>query len=111
VRAASARVQSHPPASTPPRPNANTIENGPPRPAFKAEPEPPVREPGRKRTPAPEQPKPEASEQTDSANSEEKPRPPAAKAPSAEEVENDPLVKSVLDVFGGEIKRIHPKNQ
>jgi len=25
-------------------------------------------------------------------------------------VENDPLVKTVLDVFEGEVKRVHPKN-
>jgi len=29
---------------------------------------------------------------------------------SPEEVENDPLVKTVLDVFEGEIKRVQPKN-
>jgi hypothetical protein len=32
------------------------------------------------------------------------------RTPSIEEVENDPLVKTVLDVFEGEIKRVHPKN-
>lgn len=32
------------------------------------------------------------------------------RTPSVEEVENDPLVKTVLDVFEGEIKRVHPKN-
>jgi hypothetical protein len=30
--------------------------------------------------------------------------------PSVEEVENDPLVRTVLDVFGGEIKRVQPKS-
>ena len=42
------------------------------------------------------------------------PTPPAAnqmRAPTPEEVEADPLVKSVLDVFEGEIKRVHPKNK
>jgi len=33
------------------------------------------------------------------------------RAPTPEEVEADPLVKSVLDVFAGEIKRVHPKNK
>jgi len=36
---------------------------------------------------------------------------PQTRAPTTEEVEADPLVKSVLDVFEGEIKRIHPKNK
>jgi hypothetical protein len=36
---------------------------------------------------------------------------PQMKAPTPEEVEADPLVKSVLDVFEGEIKRVHPKNK
>ncbi|MFG0247186.1 MAG: hypothetical protein ACF8MF_14165 [Phycisphaerales bacterium JB052] len=35
---------------------------------------------------------------------------PQLRSPTPEEVENDPLVKSVLDVFEGEIKRVHPKN-
>lgn len=33
------------------------------------------------------------------------------RAPTPEEVEADPLVKSVLDVFEGEIKWVHPKNK
>jgi len=36
---------------------------------------------------------------------------PQMKAPTPEEVEGDPLVKSVLDVFEGEIKRVHPKQK
>lgn len=36
---------------------------------------------------------------------------PQMRAPTPEEVEADPLVKSVLDVFAGEIKRVHPKNK
>jgi len=36
---------------------------------------------------------------------------PQMRAPTPEEVEADPLVKSVLDVFEGEIKRVHPKNK
>lgn len=36
---------------------------------------------------------------------------PQMRAPTPEEVESDPLVKSVLDVFEGEIKRVHPKNK
>jgi len=35
---------------------------------------------------------------------------PQMRAPTPEEVAADPLVKSVLDVFEGEIKRVHPKN-
>jgi hypothetical protein len=35
---------------------------------------------------------------------------PQLRTPTPEEVENDPLVKTVLDVFEGEIKRVHPKN-
>lgn len=30
--------------------------------------------------------------------------------PSVQEVENDPLVRTVLDIFDGEIIRVHPKN-
>ncbi len=36
---------------------------------------------------------------------------PQMRAPTPEEVAADPLVKSVLDVFEGEIKRVHPKNR
>ena len=36
--------------------------------------------------------------------------PPQMRAQTPEEVEKDPLVKSVLDIFEGEIKRVHPKN-
>ncbi|MCR9076073.1 MAG: hypothetical protein NXI07_08540 [bacterium] len=66
--------------------------------------------PSGKRRVAPEpastpEPPPPASEQT--------PTPPARpqlRAPTPEEVENDPLVKTVLDVFEGEVKRVHPKH-
>ena len=36
---------------------------------------------------------------------------PQLRGPTPEEVMEDPLVKSVLDVFEGEIKRVHPKNK
>lgn len=42
------------------------------------------------------------------------PTPPTIKelrGPTPEEVMEDPLVRSVLDVFEGEIKRVHPKNK
>jgi hypothetical protein len=44
----------------------------------------------------------------------EQPHAPPARSqlrgPTPEEVENDPLVKTVLDIFEGEVKRVHPKN-
>jgi len=36
---------------------------------------------------------------------------PQLRGPTPEEVMEDPLVRSVLDVFEGEIKRVHPKNK
>ena len=36
---------------------------------------------------------------------------PSLRGPTPEEVMEDPLVRSVLDVFEGEIKRVHPKNK
>lgn len=36
---------------------------------------------------------------------------PSLRGPTPEEVMQDPLVRSVLDVFEGEIKRVHPKNK
>lgn len=108
MRASSARVQSHPapPASpsfneTPPAaPNKANV------PGFK---DPP---PSGKRRVAPEPaPSPEPSSPPPAA---EQPHAPPARpqlrTPTPEEVENDPLVKTVLDVFEGEVKRVHPKN-
>jgi hypothetical protein len=62
--------------------------------------------PGKRRV-APEQAA--APTPTPPAPSNEPPRP-QLRTPTPEEVENDPLVKTVLDVFEGEIKRVHPKN-
>ena len=36
---------------------------------------------------------------------------PQLRRPTPEEVTEDPLVRSVLDVFEGEIKRVHPKRR
>jgi len=92
MRAASARVQSHPPTpASPPSPK-------PALPGFKGPPS------GKRVTVS--SPKPER-EDTPVPPVPEKP---SVRTPSIEEVENDPLVKSVLDVFEGEIKRVHPKN-
>lgn len=106
MRAAPARVQTHPPTPASPQ-----------QPSFAPQPErqpPAPREPRRQRVapsessagptqaPAAQTPQPQTQPQT--------PPQSQAQAPSVEEVENDPLVKTVLDVFGGEIKRVHPKN-
>ncbi len=99
MRAAPTRVQSHPAApaspsfneSPKPAPNrANLPGFKDPAPSGKRRvaPEPVESKP----TPAPEAPKPQL------------------RTPTPEEVENDPLVKTVLDVFDGEVKRVHPKN-
>jgi len=58
--------------------------------------------------------KPEAAPMQSSPPDRTQPTPPTMKelrAPTPEEVMEDPLVKSVLDVFEGEIKRVHPKNK
>ncbi|MBL4590722.1 MAG: hypothetical protein JKY96_02055 [Phycisphaerales bacterium] len=39
-----------------------------------------------------------------------KPPPPQTVQMNTADVASDPLVKSVLEVFEGEIKRVHPKN-
>lgn len=53
------------------------------------------------------------SESSSSENTPPERTQPAAqlRGPTPEEVMEDPLVRSVLDVFEGEIKRIHPKNK
>ncbi|MEZ6163933.1 MAG: hypothetical protein R3B67_05805 [Phycisphaerales bacterium] len=105
MRATPARVQTHPAAPASPESNQTPAPttSAPPNkaslPGFK---DPP---PGKRRIvpePAPMEshPEPEAPE----------PPRPQLRTPSPEDVENDPLVKSVLDVFEGEIKRVHPKN-
>ncbi len=56
--------------------------------------------------------KPAPSQETSPEQTQ--PTPPTAnqmRSPTPEEVQADPLVKSVLDVFQGEIKRVHPKNK
>jgi len=102
MRAAPTRVQSHPAApaspsfneSPKPAPNrANLPGFKDPAPSGKRRVAPePVEPVESKPTPAPEAPKPQL------------------RTPTPEEVENDPLVKTVLDVFDGEVKRVHPKN-
>lgn len=105
MRATPARVQTHPPApaspesSQTPAPTTSDTPNSASLPGFK---DPP---PGKRRIasePISEEarPEPEAAEPTRTQ----------VRTPSPEDVENDPLVKSVLDVFEGEIKRVHPKN-
>jgi hypothetical protein len=94
-------VQTHPAAPASPTTDSppSTTPNKANLPGFK---DPP---PGKRRV---------APEPTATESRAESPAPEAPKAqlrtPSPEEVENDPLVKSVLDVFEGEIKRVHPKN-
>ncbi len=88
-------MQSHPAAPASPEPATTTRTS---LPGFK---DPP---PGKRRVapePTPATAQPEHPEPTDA---------PQPSTHSPEEVENDPLVKTVLDVFGGEIKRVHPKN-
>lgn len=101
MRAAPARVQTHPPA--PASPETSHSPSAPPNranlPGFK---DPP---PGKRRI----APEPAPTESRPEPEAPEPPRP-QVRTPSPEEVENDPLVKSVLDVFEGEIKRVHPKN-
>ncbi|MFG0313971.1 MAG: hypothetical protein ACF8LL_07280 [Phycisphaerales bacterium] len=106
MRAAPTRVQSHPAA--PASPSFNETPPAAPNkanlPGFK---DPP---PSGKRRVAPEPasntaPPPPPAEQTPAP-----PQRPQLRGPTPEEVESDPLVKTVLDVFEGEIKRVHPKN-
>ncbi len=80
------------------------IGPAPRQPGFKPAPDAPGTPSGRRRVPS--NGTPDAARE---GHGQETP-PVAPRPPSPEEVENDPLVKSVLDVFGGEIKRVHPKN-
>lgn len=102
MRAAPSRVQTHPATAVSPETNKAAI------PGFK---EPPS---GKRRVAAASQSTPESTPQTTPENVAAPEAPGQEKAPprtpSPEEVENDPLVKTVLDVFAGEIKRVHPKN-
>lgn len=99
MRAASARVQSHP--ATPASPSFNET----PKPA-----------PNRANLPGFKDPAPSGKRRVAPEPVESKPIPapeppkPQPRTPTPEEVENDPLVKTVLDVFEGEVKRVHPKN-
>ena len=98
MRAAPARVQSHPPSPASPESTKPSL------PGFK---EPPS---GKRRvTPKPEPRQNSGEAPVKQASTPEQPVQ-GTRTPSIEEVENDPLVKSVLDVFEGEIKRVHPKN-
>lgn len=113
MRAASARVESHPPPPASPK----DINPAPDRPGLKSAPEAPAQHPGRRRVTPPTQPEaaaqapPRAPGAAPLPGAGETPVPPApVRTASAEEIENDPLVRSVLEVFGGEIKRVHPKN-
>lgn len=110
MRAAPSRVQTHPATAVSPETNKAAI------PGFK---EPPS---GKRRVAAASQSTPESTPQTTPQSTPEPtpenataPEPPGQeksppRTPGPEEVENDPLVKTVLDVFAGEIKRVHPKN-
>ncbi|MGV6814341.1 MAG: hypothetical protein ACWA5W_04925 [Phycisphaerales bacterium] len=53
-------------------------------------------------------PEPSSSNQTPPQRTQPTPQ---LRGPTPEEVMEDPLVRSVLDVFEGEIKRVHPKNK
>jgi hypothetical protein len=88
-------VQSHP--ATPASPKPTAPPNKANLPGFK---DPP---PSGKRRVTPEPAEPETAPAPE-------PTKPQVRTPTPEEVENDPLVKTVLDVFEGEIKRVHPKN-
>ncbi|HSG65243.1 MAG TPA: hypothetical protein VLD39_09580 [Gammaproteobacteria bacterium] len=98
MRAAPARVQSHPPSPASPESTKPSL------PGFK---EPPS---GKRRVAPKPEPKQERGSAPESQPSTTEQATQGARTPSIEEVENDPLVKSVLDVFEGEIKRVHPKN-
>ena len=98
MRAASARVQTHPAAPASPRTHEPELPKA--QASFKET--APVPEPGRRRMPATAAPAQTASEPATPTTS--------VRTHSPEEVENDPLVKTVLDVFEGEIKRVQPKN-
>lgn len=106
MRAAPTRVQSHPAA--PASPSFNETPPAAPNkanlPGFKDP------QPSGKRRVAPEPASalpapPPAAEQPHAP-----PPRPQLRVQTPEEVESDPLVKTVLDVFEGEIKRVHPKN-
>lgn len=106
MRAAPTRVQSHPAA--PASPSFNETPPAAPNkanlPGFK---DPP---PSGKRRVAPE-PASAPSAPPPAAEQPHAPPPrPQLRVQTPEEVESDPLVKTVLDVFEGEIKRVHPKN-
>lgn len=96
-------MQSHPaaPASPKATPPPSPAPNKANLPGFK---DPPP--PGKRRV-APEQ---AASTHATVPSPEPEMPKPQLRTPTPEEVENDPLVKTVLDVFEGEIKRVHPKN-
>lgn len=99
MRAAPTRVQTHPPASASPEATKPSI---PSIPGFK---DPP---PGKRRVPATQHDPPPTDQHPPTPPSE--PGTTKPHAPSPSEVERDPLVKTVLDIFEGEIKRVHPKN-
>ena len=72
------------------------------------------RSPTRRFKPTPEpkpapQPSPKPTERAGPAP-ESIPAPPAPRPISNDEALKDPLVRSVIEVFAGEIKRVHPKN-
>lgn len=94
MRAASAPAESLPARST--------TEPKPGRGFVRQEPAQSERTPTRRFKPTPE-PKP-------AGISKPEPPLPAPKPISNDEALKDPLVQDVIKVFGGEIKRVHPKN-
>lgn len=109
MRAASAPAESLPARSS--------TEPKPAREFVRQQPAQSERAPTRRFKPTPEtkaDPKTAANPATGSAASSAAKQAPEANAPAPKPISNDealkdPLVQSVIEVFGGEIKRVHPK--
>ncbi|MCA9304501.1 MAG: hypothetical protein KC996_10300 [Phycisphaerales bacterium] len=93
------RAASSPADSLPAR---STTEPKPTRGFVRQEPAQADRAPTRRFKPTPE-PKPTPTPEATQA--------PAPKPISNDEALRDPLVQDVIEVFGGEIKRVHPKTR